>query len=271
MPYASRMRALPLWLLVLAIAGAGAGGERAEREGPRLLVDKPTASPRPTADSNIIPRPGAKATAGAAKLNPEGDGPAPGLESGGLTDKYAAAGDDGGGGPQNPVSPTADGPARQAAPEPPPTPEEVEQYRLRLERSLLDKYANHQDYAGRVAWVAVILSKPPVASVDGKFIKVEFDQLVYDNWGGRIPELEKEYFVVTFGSGGAEQVRSDPSVRIDKETLAAYARIEPPSAPPLSRIPGDEAFGSKPHIAPPVTIHRPDMPAWWRPEFPGLD
>ncbi len=104
---------------------------------------------------------------------------------------------------------------QESAPQPEsPTPEAVEQYRIKLENRLLERYNNLPESAGKVGKVVVVLSRPLEVSIDGKLIKAEFDQLVYDIWGKRMPALEKEYYVVTFGSYGVEQVRSDPSIRI---------------------------------------------------------
>ncbi len=98
-----------------------------------------------------------------------------------------------------------------------PSPEAVEKYRVRLEDRLLERYGNLPEYAGKVARVRVVLSRPLDVSLDGSLIRAEFDQLVYDNWGNRMPDLEKEYYIVTFGSGGVRQVRSDPSIRIGRD------------------------------------------------------
>ena len=54
-------------------------------------------------------------------------------------------------------------------------------------------------------------------------MRVRFDTLVYDLWGRRLPQLEKEHFVVTFGPGGVRTARADPSIRVglDREDLYA--------------------------------------------------
>lgn len=166
-------------------------------------------------------------------------------------------------------------PAVQAAPssvqpgfdpycEPPaeyPSPEGVENYRARLEERLLERYNSLPDYAGRVGLVRVALSRQLETSIDGKFIRAEFDQLVYDIWGKRLPALEEEYFVVVFGEGGAQRVRSEPSVRVGLDLRGSYSEMAPPIAKPLEKVDPDEAFASPPSVK---------MPSWWRPEFPEL-
>lgn len=137
-----------------------------------------------------------------------------------------------------------------------PTPEGVESYRGMLEARLLERYNNLPDHAGKVAKVSVVLSKPLDVSLDGKFIKAEFDQLVYDSWGRRIPLLEKEYYVITFGSGGVEQVRSDPSIRVGLDMEKTYSERAPLAADPFRNVDDAEAFRDTP---------RARMPGWWRP------
>lgn len=144
----------------------------------------------------------------------------------------------------------------------PPTPEGVENYRRRLEARLLEKYNNIPEFAGKVAKVSVVISKPPETSVDGTMIKADFDQLVYDSWGKRIPALEKEYFVVTFGAEGVRQVRSDPSIRVGLDLEKTYSERAPLAADPFRNTPDTESF------APTAPVR---MPAWWRPEYPELD
>lgn len=143
-----------------------------------------------------------------------------------------------------------------------PTPEGVESYRLMLEDRLLERYNNLPDYAGKVAKVSVVLSKPLDISLDAKFIKAEFDQLVYDSWGHRIPALEKEYYSITFGSGGVEQVRSEPSIRVGLDLEKTYSERSPLAADPFRNVEGAEAFRDTPKAR---------MPEWWRPQYPEID
>lgn len=143
-------------------------------------------------------------------------------------------------------------------PPPPPTPECVEQYRVKLEQRLLDRYNNLPQYAGRVGKVEVVLSRPAEHSIDGKYIRAAYDQLVYDSWGVRMPELEKEYFSVTFGSGGVRHVRSEPSIRVGLDAEKIYSEAAPPVADPFRNVVPSDAFRPAPLA---------QMPAWWRPEF----
>lgn len=147
---------------------------------------------------------------------------------------------------------------RQAHHMAPPTPAEVETYRQRLELRLLERYNNLPDHAGQVAKVSVVLSKPLQPSLDGSRIRAEFDQLVYDPWGKRIPVLEQEYYVVVFGSGGTQQVRSDPSIRVGLNMEKTYSEHTPLAADPFKNVPEDAAFQPAP---------KAKMPDWWRPEF----
>lgn len=179
---------------------------------------------------------------------------------------HAAAQNDSAAASRDVTGGNSDKPETGAAVEPPPppeppTPEGVEAYRLRLEERLLERYNNLPQYAGKVFQVSAVLTRPLEVSLDGKFIKAEFDQLVYDIWGRRIPALEKEYFVVTFGAGGALQVRSDPSIRVGLDFERSFSEQAPLAADPFSRVKDIEAF--KPAA-------RGEMPAWWRPEFPEL-
>lgn len=141
-------------------------------------------------------------------------------------------------------------------PEPLPTPEGVETYRRKLEHRLHERFDNQPDYAGKIGRVTVILARPLEYSMDGRFIRAEFDVIVQDIWGERLAALEKEYFVVTFGSGGAEAVRSDPSVRVGLDLEKTYSERAPLAADPFRRIEEAEAFRKTPTVT---------MPEWWRP------
>lgn len=155
----------------------------------------------------------------------------------------------------------------EVEPEPslPPAPEEVESYRRRLEQRLLERYNNLPEHSGEVAKVMVVLSKPLQPSLDGTRLRAEFDQLVFDTWGKRIPSLEKEYYVVTFGSGGVRQVRSDPSIRVGLNLERTYSEPGPDSdiGEKIRRLPSDHAF----RAAPAADAAVAKMPDWWRPEF----
>lgn len=150
--------------------------------------------------------------------------------------------------------------AAEAAPLPP-TPESIEAYRRKLEERLLERYNNLPASAGKVAKVSVVATKPLEVSLDGSLIRAEFDQLVYDVWGKRMPALEKEYFVVTFGTGGVAQVRSDPSIRVGLDLEKTYSERTPLAADPFRHVEDYDAFADEPKAA---------MPGWWRPEYPEL-
>lgn len=144
---------------------------------------------------------------------------------------------------------------------------EVEEYRQRLELRLLERYNNLPEHAGNVGKVEVVLSRPIEESLDGSKLRAEFDQLVYDPWGRRIPKLEEEYFVVTFAAGGAQQVRTDPSVRVGLDHEQGYSEQMPLTADPFSKVQPTKAFSPSP--APKKATRK--MADWWRPDFPELE
>lgn len=157
-------------------------------------------------------------------------------------------------------------PPRRPQPPAQPSRQEVEDYRQRLEVRLLERYNNLPNYAGNVGRVEVVLSKPIEQSLDGSRLRAEFDQLVYDPWGRRIPKLEEEYFVVTFAAGGARQVRADPSIRVGLDYEKSYSEKMPLNADPFGKVQQSKAFA--PEQRP--TAQTKKMPDWWRPDFPDL-
>ena len=134
----------------------------------------------------------------------------------------------------------------------------VEDYRRSLEERLLERYNNLPEFAGQVARVVATLARPIKTSLDGSLIQAEFDQLVFDRWGGRIPALEKEYFVVTFGSGGAAEVRTDPGVRVGLDLEKTYSELVPLASDPFRRVRRGPEFKDGDNAK---------MPNWWRPSF----
>ncbi|MHC4886810.1 MAG: hypothetical protein ACYTGH_17170, partial [Planctomycetota bacterium] len=76
----------------------------------------------------------------------------------------------------------------------------MEEYQARLEAKLLRQHRNHPVHGKKVYRVELEVTKDIQIDVEGRQHKVEWAQLIYDHWGNRIPELEKEFFVVTFGS-----------------------------------------------------------------------
>lgn len=99
----------------------------------------------------------------------------------------------------------------------------IDSYRRQLEQSLLDRYNNTPKFAGQIARVELIIPDEPVQSVDKQEVQVEFDQLVYDRWGKRVPELEGEYFMVTFSTGSARLVQTEASLRIGLDKPGGYS------------------------------------------------
>ncbi|MDR3211209.1 MAG: hypothetical protein LBU79_04755 [Planctomycetota bacterium] len=148
-----------------------------------------------------------------------------------------------------------------------PTPEGVENYRARLEVRLLERYNNLPASAGKVGQVRVVLSRPIEVSLDGRFLRAEFDQLVYDIWGRRLPALEKEYYIVTFGSGGSETVRSDPSIRVGLDLEKTYSEHAPLAADPFRNVKDLEDFRREASKEVGEVVKMPD---WWRPEYPEI-
>lgn len=111
----------------------------------------------------------------------------------------------------------------------------VELYRRELERRLLDKYNNLPDWAGKVGRVEVIVGKNIEHSIDGKKQRVEFDQLVYDQWGKRITKLEKDYFIVVFGDKIPKVVQLDPSINVGLDAQAGFSESYPLEYSPDAR------------------------------------
>lgn len=273
---ASRTGAAALCLAaLLAVDCPGWAGEN--RSGaPALLYEVPLPPPRENRYSNIDPQPDHPAlTSATLAVPPKADAPTRNDRETTTTD----AGRPGGTwpfrrrtpSPQENPAPAPEGlepaaadecPPAMTATAIPPTPQAVEAYRSKLENRLLERYNNLPDFAGKVARVQIVLSRPPEVSLDGGMIRAEFDQLVYDNWGKRLPALEKEYYVVVFGSGGAAQVRSEPSVRIGLDMEKTYSERAPLAADPFRNVPKTEAFRP---------AKQAKMPDWWRPEFPELE
>lgn len=275
-----------LFLCAAAFAGQAMAGERSRRADPPLLTSRSLPPPRENPNSNKLPQPEeleAKSqlseddapeappprrwsrfkrarSDSETKESPEEESPKTARsEKNGEKDPAKSEPDNATSGEEDRVYSTSEAMALLADSGPPPTPEAVEDYRTRLEGRLLERYNNTPEHGGKVAMVRVILSKPLETSIDGSMIRAEFDQLVYDHWGKRLPDLEKEYFVVTFGSGGVQQVRSDPSIRVGLDMEKTYSEKAPLAADPFKNIDDAEAFSPTP---------KAKMPDWWRPEFP---
>ncbi len=102
-----------------------------------------------------------------------------------------------------------------------------EQYRLVLAEKLKNKYNNLPNYAGQVSRVELVVPRSPKVSSDGQEVQVEYDQLVYDKWGQRMPLLESEYYIVTFGPGQPKIVRTEPSLTVGLNIQGGYSESAP--------------------------------------------
>ena len=131
-----------------------------------------------------------------------------------------------------------------------PIPPEVRDYQRKLSAHLLDKHNNRPEFAGKVARVDVVMPRPLRRSLDGRYIQAEFDQLVYDSWGRRLPQLESEYFVVTFGTEGAEVVRAEPSIRIGLDAEVNFGERGEMAGTPLAALRKGEAVQPAPATSP---------------------
>ncbi|MCX7934915.1 MAG: hypothetical protein N3A66_06610 [Planctomycetota bacterium] len=119
---------------------------------------------------------------------------------------------------------------------------QVETYRRLLAQRLLEKYNNLPDYAGQISQVELFVAQPPLRSVDGKEMRVEYDQIVRDKWGRRVPALEKEYFIVTFGPGAVRQVPVEPSLQIGlKQEEGLYSEQIPVTSGRVGALRGEKA------------------------------
>lgn len=110
-------------------------------------------------------------------------------------------------------------------------------YKERLEQRLLHQYKNHPLFGKKVSRVELDVVKDIKSDVSHNLRKVEFSQLVYDNWGNRIPELEKEYFVVTFGPKNMRKVsmpRQKISVGLD--VMGSYSEHTPVTAGDVGQL-----------------------------------
>ena len=240
-----------LFLAACAVSGERGAGSAAN---PPLLINRPSPPVKIKSRGGGVVRPAAPLGAGETLT---GD-PSRARRSisekaaGGRADSGALAESDAVPSGENAVAAAEDGEGEQ------PTPSGVEDYRRRLEERLLERYNNLPEFAGRVARVVVALVRPVKASLDGGLLRAEFDQLVFDRWGDRIPALEKEYFVVTFGSGGAAEVRTDPGVRVGLDLEKTYSERSPLPSDPFRRVKKGEEFGEG---------NASGMPEWWRPSF----
>ncbi len=142
----------------------------------------------------------------------------------------------------------------------------IKLYEQRLEERLKQRYNNLPDYAGQISRVDLVLTHRPEHSVDGRDIRVEFSQLVYDKWGRRVPLLEKEYYIVTFGYGTPKLVRTDPSITIGMNTQSDFSenfpadptQYKPRTLPHQPKAPAREHAPDTPQAIPDKTAN--DIP-----------
>lgn len=101
----------------------------------------------------------------------------------------------------------------------------VNRYARALEQKLLRRYTNTPAYSGQVAKVQLLPLRDPEISLDGRKLRMEWSQVVYDIWGKRIPELEKEYYIVTFGDGKPLMQRTRPTITVGLNNESGYSEF----------------------------------------------
>lgn len=96
-------------------------------------------------------------------------------------------------------------------------------YAAALEEKLQRRYNNTPKFSGKVAKVQLIPVGEPKVSLDGQKMRIEWSQIVFDIWGERITELEKEYYAVTFGDGKPLMQRTRPSITVGLNNEGGYS------------------------------------------------
>lgn len=140
-------------------------------------------------------------------------------------------------------------------------------YKMQLERNLLARYNNLPDWSGKIGRVELVIPRAPEHSVNGENVRVEFNQIVYDQWGKRVPDLEKEYFFITFGTGKPRLVRTAPSMTIGLDAGSTYSEDLPiQSGPVVSPRPAYEMPGAS--TGAPVRTPQPAHQPQQRPASP---
>ena len=134
---------------------------------------------------------------------------------------------------------------------------QVEAYRQLLEQRLLEKYNNLPNYSGQISRVELFIAQAPLRSMDGKELQVEYNQIVRDKWGRRVPALEKEYFIVTFGPGAVRKVPVEASLQIGlKQEEGIYSEQQPVTTGRIGVLRREkmpvENSASQPPIIPPI-------------------
>lgn len=134
---------------------------------------------------------------------------------------------------------------------PAPELENVNRYARALEAKLRQRYNNTPAFAGRVGRVQLLPVGEPQVSLDGRKLRMEWSQIVFDEWGQRLPELEKEYYVVTFGDGKPQMQRTRPSITVGLNNEGGYGEFAPVRGGRLSARPtaGSPEMFDRPHSA----------------------
>ncbi len=109
---------------------------------------------------------------------------------------------------------------------PAPELENVNKYARALEEKLQRRYNNTPGYAGNIAKVQLLPVNKPEASMDGKKLRMSWSQVVYDIWGKRVSDLEKEYYVVTFGDGKPLMQRTRPTITVGLNNEGGYSEFD---------------------------------------------
>lgn len=112
----------------------------------------------------------------------------------------------------------------------------VNLYARKLEKKLHRRYNNTPKYAGNIAKVQLVPVGEPEVSLDGRKMRMEWSQVVFDSWGKRVPDLEKEYYVVTFGDGRPLTTRTRPSITVGLNNESGYSEFAPVRGGALSGV-----------------------------------
>lgn len=131
---------------------------------------------------------------------------------------------------------------------PAPELENVNRYAQALQEKLLRRYNNTPPYAGNVAKVQLLPTQDPEVSMDGRKLRMEWSQVVFDSWGKRIPDLEKEYYIVTFGDGKPLMQRTRPTITVGLNNESGYSEFSRVRGGILSKVEakGDPGLFDKP-------------------------
>lgn len=109
---------------------------------------------------------------------------------------------------------------------PAPELENVNRYANALEGKLLRRYNNTPGFQNNIAKVQLLPVGKPKTSMDGKKLRMEWSQVVFNIWGERVAELEKEFYVVTFGDGKPLMQRTRPSITVGMNNEGGYSEFD---------------------------------------------